>query len=134
MSVGFSSKLPCPKQECAVGEHSLARMHCFQRFQRLVTDSVDQWCRHSNVTEVGTDRAGKPGTTEPTRREMPGTSSCRLAGSITTSKIGEGNVTWQTLLQGAVNMSSQSFAELHTVIHDIVFFYNKSSQNMCQGD
>ena len=34
-----------------MGEHSLARMHCFQRFQRLVTDSVDQWCRHSNVTE-----------------------------------------------------------------------------------
>eukprot|EP00434_Breviolum_minutum_P028094 symbB.v1.2.024852.t1/scaffold2376.1/size80753/7 len=26
-------------EECAVGEHSLARMHCFQRFQRSITTS-----------------------------------------------------------------------------------------------
>ena len=39
-------------QECAAGEHSLARMQCFHRFQQLVAEGVDHWCRHSNVTEV----------------------------------------------------------------------------------
>ena len=39
-------------EECAVGEHSLARMQCFHRFQQLVAEGVDHWCRQSNVTEV----------------------------------------------------------------------------------
>lgn len=38
-------------QECASGEHSLARMQCFHRFQQLVAEGVDQWCRHTHVTE-----------------------------------------------------------------------------------
>ncbi|CAL1132209.1 unnamed protein product [Cladocopium goreaui] len=38
-------------EECAAGEHSLARMQCFHRFQQLVAEGVDHWCRHSNVTE-----------------------------------------------------------------------------------
>lgn len=39
------------QQECTAGEQSLERMRCFRRFQELVAQGVDQWCRQADVSE-----------------------------------------------------------------------------------
>ncbi|CAJ1365992.1 unnamed protein product [Effrenium voratum] len=62
-------------EEAAEGEHSLARMACFQRFRALVVGEVDRWCRENQVPE------------ELLHRDLAAAKAAALAGKETNGTI-----------------------------------------------